>query len=548
MLTLSRKVQHEKTFLHDDDPASPSETAPPTLTLVTYTPSVAREFRHDGSLEAFLAGEPVGDVNVTERDLRMISANVLQQLVAVNAADPVLFRQGGVLVRINRADHGAPKLQPVSQDLMRHILARRLTWFKQTGKGEVVGVFPPLEVVRDLLALPSAEFPVVERIVSVPVFSAHGTIQTTPGYNTATRTIFLPTDHTRLVLPVATNPDKDEIAAAVDLFNELVHDFPFVGSGKTHALAALLTPFARNLIHGPTPLHLIEKPSAGTGATLLAQVICDISVGHPVAAMTEARNEDEFGRKIHSKLCDGPAVILLDNLRNHLNSGALAAALTADVFEDRVVQSSQIAAAPVRCLWLATANNPSLSKEMVRRTVPIRMDAKMTDPHLRTGFRHPNLRDWVAAEHSTLVWALLTMIQAWIAAGRPKGTRTLGMYESYSEVIGGILQVAGVAGFLETAGELSELEDEGDEELRPLIPLWWSRFKSQPVGVKDLLPLYTGQEHYLSADLSNSTRIKLGQLLRANRDRHFGDVVLTAASKKAGSMMWMLVPVVGSGA
>ena len=34
----------------------------------------------------------------------------------------------------------------------------------------------------------------------------------------------------------------------------------------------MLLPFVRELIDGPTPLHLIEKPTPGTGGTLLATV------------------------------------------------------------------------------------------------------------------------------------------------------------------------------------------------------------------------------------------------------------------------------------
>lgn len=34
----------------------------------------------------------------------------------------------------------------------------------------------------------------------------------------------------------------------------------------------MLNPFVRDLIDGPTPLHLIEAPVAGTGKGLLASI------------------------------------------------------------------------------------------------------------------------------------------------------------------------------------------------------------------------------------------------------------------------------------
>ena len=395
-------------------------------------------------------------------------------------------------------------------------------------------------MVRDVFAFPNIELPVVERIVSVPVFSPDGTIQMEAGYNAQTRSIFLPCDRLGTIPAVPESPDSDDISLALSIFDDLVADFPFVDPGRTHTLAALLVPFVRALIKGPTPLHLFEKPEPGTGATLLAQVVCDICVGHEVASMTEAGNEDEFSRKIHSKLRAGPAAVLLDNVRNRLNSGALAAALTGDLFEDRVVQRSETAAVPVRCLWLATANNPTLSDEMVRRTIPIRLDARMRRPHLRTEFRHPNLREWVASNHGGLIWAMLTLVRAWFVAGCPKGTAKLGMYESYCQVIGGILDVAGVPGFLDIRQEQAQLaEDESD--LAPLIPRWQETHGFSHVRVGELLEL--SEELDLEGSTENSRKIKLGKLLRANRGRRFDDVVLVEAGKQAGSKLWRLDPI-----
>ena len=57
------------------------------------------------------------------------------------------------------------------------------------------------------------------------------------------------------------------------------------------------------------------------------------------------------------------------------------------------------------------------------------------------------------------MWAALTLIRAWIAAGRPKGKKTLGKFEGWAEVMGGILQVAGVPGFLDQLEAFRERDD-----------------------------------------------------------------------------------------
>jgi hypothetical protein len=316
-----------------------------------------------------------------------------------------------------------------------------------------------------------------------------------------------------------------------------VVDFPFVGHGRTHTLAALLLPFVRAVIKGPTPLHLFEKPEAGTGATLLVELIGYIVLGHSIPTITEAHNTDEFTRKIHSTLRAGPTAVFLDNLRTHVNSVALVVALTNELFADRIVGRSEIEAVPIGCLWMAGANNPSLSREMVRRTIPIRMDAQMENPHLRTDFRNPGLREWVKENHALLVWAMLTLIRAWFAAGCPKGARKLGKYESYCEVIGGILDVAGVPGFLDFPEEQSRLEDD-ETDLAPLIPLWQAKFGFNIVSTADLFGLQP--ELDLGGKTDIEQKIRLGKLLRTNRDRRFGDVAIVDEGERGGSRLWRL--------
>lgn len=490
------------------------------------------------TINAFLSEERLLTFELRNKDLPLITEPLVEALIVANDDDPVLFRYRGVPVWFELDDRGKPSIREVIFDRMRHLLARRFLFVRRGRDGEEAPATPPIDVVRDVLALPNIAFPIVERIIHVPVFGPDGEVYSEAGYNKSTRCIYLPCQGMEAIPTISANPDQQERTSALSLLRELLVDFPFVDVGETHVLAAMLVPFARALIRGSTPLHLIEKPRPGTGATLLAQVICDICVGAPIAAMTESRSEDEFSRKIHSKLRSNPSVILLDNLRNRLDSATLAAALTSEVIEDRIIQRSETETADATCLWLGTANNPSLSDEMARRTVPIRLNAGVPRPHLRQGFRHPKLREWVRQEHGRLVWSCLTLIQAWIAAGRPKGTNRLGMYESYSEVIGGILQIAGVQGFLDPEEQI-RLEDDLDD-LGPLIPIWYERFQFKPVGVMELYPLCADIDIGGKAD--QEQKIRLGQLLRSHRDCAVGDFVILEAGERKGSKLWKLGP------
>ena len=264
--------------------------------------------------------------------------------------------------------------------------------------------------------------------------------------------------------------------------------------------------------------------------------------------MTLGNSEDETRRTLTAKLGESPVVVLLDNVHT-LDSAALSAAITTpDVWTDRLIRTSAIVSLPVRCLWLATGNNPSLSSEITRRVVRIRMDARMARPEERTDFRHPDLMGWVQREQHQLVWALLTLAQAWVAAGRPDGDITLGSFESWARVVGGILNVAGIEGFLTNRDELGVSDMEGGEWSQ-FVSRWWGKHSDKPVGVADLFPLVNGDdplELQLGDGTEKSQRTRLGMLLRDRRDRIFGEYQLVQAWQKHGAQLWRLQRAQGS--
>ena len=94
------------------------------------------------------------------------------------------------------------------------------------------------------------------------------------------------------------------MALALNLITfELLGDFPFVGNAEeAHASALTLQPFVRELIQGPTPLYLLEKPTAGTGASLLVSATTMIATGRHPTMLTEGKDEDEWRKRITATL------------------------------------------------------------------------------------------------------------------------------------------------------------------------------------------------------------------------------------------------------
>jgi len=431
-------------------------------------------------------------------------------------------------------------------------MARVADWYKVTKDGEKPAL-PPMHVIRDMLATPNMPLPILEDITETPTFASDGTLHFEPGYSPRNRVFYAPPPNL-IIDPIPAEPSQTEIEHARKMIvEELLGDFPFVGDPeRAHAIALTILPSIRLLIVGPSPLHLVEKPLPGTGASLLVDAIALIWTGRPVTCFTEGRDEDEWRKRITARLRSSAPILLIDNLRRRLDSAALSAAITSTTWEDRLLGTSEILRLPVRCAWVATGNNPALSSEMARRSIRIRLDAKMDQPWLRTDFRHSNLIDWVKENRGRLVHAVLTLGQAWLAQNRPIGKKlpVFGMFESWTTVIGGILSVAGIPGFLGNLSDFYESTDSEAAAIRIFVATWWELFKQTPVGVADLLQVALKPE--VSLDLGDkgehSQRIRFGKLMSQLRDRIYQiepelSLRIAAAGTEHRALQWQLAVV-----
>jgi hypothetical protein len=220
------------------------------------------------------------------------------------------------------------------------------------------------------------------------------------------------------------------------------------------------------------------------------------------------------------------------------------------MWEDRVLGRSANVELPVRCVWAATGNNVTLSSEIARRTVWIRLDAKEERPYLRSGFRHSNLRGWAAEHRAELVTAALTLIRAWVEARSPAyagKNPSPGSFERWAEVMGGILDVAGVEGFLDNAPLLYDRTDSTSEAWRGFFTEWHVVHGDKAVGVAQVFAL-AGK--YLAEELGDknerSQQIKLGKKLKENVERIYSGLQLTPAGEYQGAIRYRLVNVEGA--
>jgi hypothetical protein len=400
------------------------------------------------------------NIQANDRQLRDVTSESLAALRAFNDP-PSIFVRAGKPVCIHKEETGRHIITDATDRIIRNRLTRAADFYEITTEG-FRKCSPPMDMVKDILATPPMEweFPVLQGIIEAPAFREDGTIITAPGYDEQSSLYYAQQDG--LSMPeLPEHPTTDHIDVAVNMVQDIISDFPFVDvASRTNAIAAILTPVVRPAIKGATPLALFDATTQGTGKSLLSEVVSLITSGREAPMFSAPRDAEEWRKALTSVLREGSAVVVIDNVSYRLDNGDFCKALTETTHGDRVLGKSQTINLPVRCAWIATGNNIQLGGDLPRRCYWIRMDAKCSKPFQRTGFKHKRLKEYVLKHRGKLLAALLTLARAWFVAGRPEPSLTpVGSFEDWSVIVGGILQHAGIEGFLDNSNQLYDQAD-----------------------------------------------------------------------------------------
>ena len=486
---------------------------------------------------------PLPAINAKKQNLAEITDEVWRAIKKKNQPARY-FRYGNCPCRLERDDNDRLQPVPLSEHRLRYELAQIICWYQLDRGGNREPARPPVDVVKNVLATPNPALPILNRVVEVPVFASDGTLQAEPGYHEAGRIYYAPASGL-MIPPLSSNPTDQDIQLALSLvFDELLVNFPFVNSSDSaHALALFLLPYVRDLIFGPTPNHLVESPMPGSGKDLLVEVCLRPALGPgALGILAQAKDEEEWRRRITACLRQATGVILIGNVTLPLDSGVLSSALTAFHWNDRILGKNEILTLPVRVIWTTTANNPILSNEIARRSVRIRIDPKCSRPWERKEFKHPDLRGWTDQHRGELIRAALVLVHAWVAAGKPLWrAKSLGSYEHWTAVMGGILDVVGIEGFLDNLHEFYEEAVSTEYICWPVfIRTWFEEHGSQEICVSDLIPLAVASGIEFRSQDDNGQRVSLGMRLNTNRDRVIGNHQIVRAGKRDGAIVWRL--------
>jgi hypothetical protein len=422
------------------------------------------------------------------RHLREHSADALSAIRHANEPEPSVFARGGTLARVKTSDEGRIVIESLALDALRGVMERSASFVAPTKKGDYHPVPPPMDVVRDVHALPEwPGVPPLLGIVTSPRVRADGTILAKPGYDRATR-LYL-TEYGETVAVPDAPTGRDARRSVAEIIDGAFGDFPFVSDAdRANAIAFALSIVARPAIAGPVPVAIFDARSGqGTGKSLLVRTLCLIACGSEPAMGGLPGDEEEWRKTLLALLMGGRDVATFDNATKPVESGTLANVVTSPVFEDRILGVSRRVEVPVRCIFAVTGNRITLGGDMARRCFPVELDARVERPEDREGFRHPDLIAWVRVHRSALLRALLTMARAWWVAGCPApSVKPWGSFEDYVRVVGGILEHAGVTGFLANRQVFRELADDERAEWALFLSVLYASFGEKSFTAREV--------------------------------------------------------------
>jgi hypothetical protein len=264
-------------------------------------------------------------------------------------------------------------------------------------------------------------FPTVTGILQAPTLRADGTLLNQEGLDVQTGLLLV--NLPAMPEGLKEKPSREEALEALKLLKELLKEFPFLDEpSKVVALSLIISMVVRGAL-GQVPLHLFTAPAAGSGKSLLTDIVSMIATGRRAAVVAAASRVDEQEKRIAAAMLSGRPLVALDNLTGVLTSSLLCQAVSQPVVAYRKMGGDKEIELDCRSVFAANGNNIAIAGDLGRRTLFSRLDAKMEKPWEKEFERKP--LEMIARDRGRYIAAALTIPLAYLAAGSPRRANTV---------------------------------------------------------------------------------------------------------------------------
>jgi len=430
---------------------------------------------------------------------------------------------------------------------LTHALGRAADWQKYDARQkDWVRKDPPARHISVLHE--SSEYRVLPALTGLclqPYLRTDGGVVLEPGYDAVTK-VFGVFDAKKYCLQQ--NPTHADALDSFALLNGLLDEFEFADSAdRAAALSAMLTAATRASLP-LAPMFHVKAHMPGAGKSYLCELIAVFATPRKGTTVSFPDDDTECHKLLVAELLNGPPVIEFDNITTDLVAHkSLCSVLTSGLVTGRILGSSKTVSVSTRTLLLSSGNNVGPVNDMSRRCITINLKPAAEMPAQRT-FRSPNLIEDVLASREKYVSAALTIVSAWIHAGRPMvNCKPIASYGLWSEWCRQSLLWLGCTD--PVANLFDGIVNDPDRELLGrLLDTWHAHFGSRAMSVRGLIShlegvgVTTAEFREVLDDIAGErgevNRRRLGHWLKRHAARPVDGKFLVAANTNKQAVQW----------
>jgi putative DNA primase/helicase len=374
------------------------------------------------------AAAPKPEIRVRPGDLDGMMAESAASL----ARDEFIYTRSGELVEACVTPDGFQLVSLVKATL-RGVMERNATWIQMVKRTDKEGNVSMVEavanvndrVVEGLLKAPRlwSQLRHVQNIHGLPVVRMDGSLAA-EGYDPVTK-LLIRYDGVKFG-EIGTTRAQAEAAltALLDLFAE----FPFESERDRSVAVCLCVMACVRRVLPLAPGVLLDSPSSGIGKGLLINMASLIATGKDVAPQPQPKDEDELTKFLFSTLKEGTHHIAFDNVSGQFGGEAYDMLMTSGVFKGRVLGQSVVQAVPASALVTISGRNVAFRGDAAGRTLRCKLVTPLERPDEGRTFKYQPLERHVMKHRGEIVAQVLTIVRAYLLAGRPCEMRPLRMY------------------------------------------------------------------------------------------------------------------------
>jgi hypothetical protein len=341
-------------------------------------------------------------------------------------------------------------------------------------------------------------------------------------------------------------PSKQAALESLSYLSSWLSDIPFKSEiDESVAVACLMAAVDRVNLDN-IPLTAFNAPTAGTGKSLLVDVIGVVSNGKPVSVLAQGKDEAEMEKRLHSAILRGDTLINIDNIEQPLGGDVLCQILTQPVLRIRPLGVSKLLDVEKSCQIVATGNNLELSGDVVRRSLVCNLDARVERPELRT-FKYDARKRALDQRHD-IVGHVLTIIRSYLLHGAHEGPSALGSFERWSSRIRNPLIWLGMADPCISQEQIRQ-SDTRLEAQTGLLKNLHLCFPDVPFKAREILSL--PMQKYQASLIEHLNTLgcytkgtlditRVGRILKKMDGRILAGLLLQQAGRSGGTVTWVV--------